>query len=185
VLSGEGRTGIMRSIDRLYEAVETPFILHLEDDWQFDGPVDFAAATALLDKEKRVANVCVRAFEEIREKYRRRSDALAFAGAQFRVMHKDAHPEFFAWSPNPGLIARDLYRAYAPFARVMPDQMSGVMKADGLTQAFLLPGVARHIGHGRNVVDPTMPARPKSRPAKWLRAIRKKLYYAGLRREPF
>jgi hypothetical protein len=185
VLTGEGRTGIMRSIDRLYAAVETPFILHLEDDWLFDGPVDLGAAMALLGEDKRIANVCVRAFEEIRQKYRRRSDPLAFAGAQFRVMHTDAHPEFFAWSPNPGLIARDLYRAYAPFARVMPDQMSGVMKAAGLTQAFLLPGVARHIGGGRNVVDPTMPARPRSRPAKWLRAVRKKLYYAGLRREPF
>jgi hypothetical protein len=185
VLTGEGRTGIMRSIDRLYAVVETPFILHLEDDWLFDGAVDFSAAIGLLKKEKHIANVCVRAFDEIREKYRKRSAALAFAGAEFRVMQKDAHPEFFAWSPNPGLISRDLYRAYAPFARVMPDQMSGVMKADGLTQAFLLPGVARHIGHGRNVVDPTMPARPTSRPAKWLRAIKKKLYYAGWRREPF
>jgi hypothetical protein len=59
------------------------------------------------------------------------------------------------------------------------------MKQAGLTQAVLLPGVARHIGYGRNVVDPTMPARPKSRPAKWLRAVKKKLYYAGLRKEPF
>ena len=185
VLTGEGRTGIMRSIDRLYEAVETPYILHLEDDWAFDGPVDFVAGIGLLKRNPDIANVCVRVFEEIREKYRDRSDPLTFAGAQFAVMRADAHPEFFAWSPNPGLIARDLYRHYAPFARVMPDQMSGVMKKDGLTQAFLLPGVARHIGHGRNVVDPTMPARPKSRPAKWLRAIKKKLYYAGLRKEPF
>jgi hypothetical protein len=100
-------------------------------------------------------------------------------------MHKDAHPEYYAWSPNPGLIKRDLYQRFAPFARVNPDRMSGVMKEAGLTQAFLLPGVARHIGYGRNVVDPTMPARPKSRPAKWLRAIKKKLYYAGLRKEPF
>jgi hypothetical protein len=30
-----------------------------------------------------------------------------------------------------------------------------------------------------------MPARPTSRPAKWLRAIKKKLYYAGWRQEPF
>ena len=185
VLTGTGRTGIMASIDRLYEAVETPFILHLEDDWAFDGPVNFAAGLGLLRQNPKIANVCVRVFDEIREKYRLRSDGLVSGGADFRIMHADAHPEFFAWSPNPGLISRDLYRAYAPFSRVMPDQMSGLMKKDGLTQAFLLPGVARHIGHGRNVVDPTMPARPTSRPAKWLRAIKKKLYYAGLRKEPF
>lgn len=185
ILSSTGRTGIMKSIDRLYEAVKTPFILHLEDDWEFDGPIDFDSALNLLRTNLDIANVCVRAIEEIRPKYRKRSNVLKRGGAEFLVMWPDAHPEFFAWSPNPGFISLDMYRRYAPFSRVMPDQMSGLMKKDGLTQAFLLPGVARHIGHGRNVVDPTMPARPKSRPAKWLRAFKKKLYYWGLRKEPF
>jgi hypothetical protein len=185
ILTSTGRTGIMASIDRLYQAVETPHIFHLEDDWSFDGPVDWAAAIALLDSNPKIANVCVRSIEEIKEKYRMRSDTASHAGADFRIMHANAHPEYYAWSPNPGLITLDLYKRFAPFARVNPDRMSGVMKEAGLTQAFLLPGVARHIGYGRNVVDPTMPARPKSRPAKWLRAIKKKLYYAGLRKEPF
>jgi Glycosyltransferase like family 2 len=185
ILTSAGRTGIMASIDRLYSAVTTPYILHLEDDWAFDGPVDFAASLALLEARTDIANVCVRAITEIKEKYRNRSDPLTHAGAQFRVMHRSAHPEFYAWSPNPGLIRRDLYTQFAPFSRVNPDRMSGVMKEAGLTQAFLLPGVARHIGYGRNVPDPTMPVRPKSRPAKWLRAVKKKLYYAGLRKEPF
>ena len=185
ILWDKERFGIMRSIDRLYTAVETPYIFHLEDDWAFDGPVDWAAAIALLEARQDVANVCVRAIGEIKEKYRRRSDAVQLAGADFAIMHTTSHPEFFAWSPNPGLIALATYKAFAPFARVQPDQMSGIMKAEGRRQAFLLPGVARHIGHGRNVVDPTMPARPQSRPEKWLRAVKKKLYYAGLRREPF
>ncbi len=185
VLSGPDRLGIMRSIDRLYTNVETPFIFHLEDDWEFDGPVDWQASIKLLEENRKIANVCVRAFDEIRPKYRKHSVPLSFAGAEFQIMNANAHPEFFAWSPNPGLIATRLYEAYKPFSRVMPDQMSGVMKKDGLTLAYLLPGVARHLGHGRNVADPTMPARPKSRPLKWLRAIKKQLYYAGLRKEPF
>lgn len=185
VLSGPDRVGIMASIDRLYEQVKTPYIFHLEDDWAFDGPVDWTAAIAMLDARPKVANVCVRAIDEIKEKYRSRSDVIEFGGATFRVMHDDAHPEFFGWSPNPGLIKTALYQRYAPFKRVQPDQMSGVMKKDGLTMAFLLPGVARHIGQERNVVDPTMRARPKSRPQKWLRAVKKKLYYAGLRKEPY
>lgn len=68
---------------------------------------------------------------------------------------------------------------------MLHDQMSGLIKKDGRTVAYLLPGVARHIGQKRTVTDPAMPPRPKSRPAKWLRAIKKKLYYAGLRKEPF
>lgn len=185
VLSGPERLGIMRSIDRLYQAVETPYIFHLEDDWAFDGPVDFAAAIEMLETNPLVANVCVRAFDEIRPKYQARSDPVECGGAKFQIMRLNAHPEFFGWTPNPGLIKKALYEQHKPFARVNPDQMSGIVKRAGQTVAHLMPGVARHIGYGRNVVDPTMPARPKSKPQKWLRAINKQLYYAGLRKNPF
>lgn len=186
VLTGtQPREGIMRSIDRLYREVQTPYICHLEDDWEFDGPVNWQAAIAMLESANKVANVSLRLFSEIRWGYRQRSRPAVLAGAKFAIMHRRAHFESFSWSPNPGLIKTELYRSYAPFARVQPDQMSGVMKKDGWVMAYLLPGVARHIGHGRNMPDPTMPARPKSRPAKWLRGFKKKLYYIGLRKEPF
>ena len=185
VLSGPERLGLMGSIDRLYSAVQTPFIFHLEDDWEFDGTIDWTAAIALLQSNPKVAHVCLRAFDEIKRKYRSRSDTISCAGAQFQLMRGNAHPEFFGWSSNPGLIATSLYQTYKPFGRMLHDQMSGVIKKDGRTIAYLLPGVARHIGHGRNVTDPMMPARPKSRPKKWLRMIKKQLYYAGLRKEPF
>lgn len=185
VLSGSERLGLMGSIDRLYSAVTTPFIFHLEDDWDFDGPIDWNAAIALLEVNDQVANVSVRAFDEIKPKLRARSDATAFAGQKFQIMRQNAHPEFFGWSSNPGLIRTHLYQTYKPFRRMLHDQMSGLIKKDGRTVAYLLPGVARHSGRGRNVTDPMMPARPKSRPKKWLRAIKKKLYYAGLRKEPF
>ena len=185
VLSGAQRLGLMGSIDRLYSAVDTPFIFHLEDDWEFDGPIDWPAAIAMLETNPKVANVCLRAFDEIKPKYRARSDRVSCAGATFQVMRANAHPEFFGWSSNPGLISTSLYKSYQPFGRMLHDQMSGAIKKDGRTIAYMLPGVARHIGRGRNVADPMMPARPKSRPKKWLRMIKKQLYYAGLRKEPF
>lgn len=185
VLSGQQRLGLMGSIDRLYGAVSTPYIFHLEDDWIFDGPVDWEAAKSLLHSNAGIANVSLRAFDEIKPRFRQRSTMLDHAERSFAVMRVDAHPEFFGWSSNPGLIRRDLYERYKPFARLMHDQMSGLIKSNGQTVAYLLPGVARHIGQGRNVTDPQMPARPKNKIAKLLRAVRKKLYYAGLRKEPF
>jgi hypothetical protein len=185
VLHGPERLGLMRSIDRLYGAVTTAYVFHLEDDWGFEGPVDWQAAIGCLETRSDVANVCVRALDEIRDKYRVRSDPVAIHGTRFQVMHRDAHPEFFGWSPNPGLIRHALYRRYAPFSRMNPDQMSALIKQNGQTMAYMLPGVARHIGQHRNVPDPTVPPRPKSRPEKWLRAVRKKLYYAGLTKSPY
>ena len=185
VLSGNERLGLMGSIDRLYSVVETSYIFHLEDDWAFEGPVQWDAAKEILSARKDVANVSVRMFGEIKEKFRDASDPDMALDQEFRVMRSNAHPEFFGWSTNPGLIHRDLYRQYAPFRRLMHDQMSELIKREGRVVTFLLPGVARHIGHGRNVTDPTMPARPKSRLGKWIRGIKKKLYYTGLRKEPF
>lgn len=185
VISSPERMGIMASIDRLYSTATTPYIFHLEDDWKFDGPVNWDAAIRVLETHPEIANVSLRAFDEIKEKYRQRSDSLTVAGADFRVMHRDAHPEFYGWSPNPGLISKSLYETYAPFARYYPDKMSAVIKQDGMRLAYLLPGVARHIGQKRNVTDPTMPPRPKSKLGKLMRSIRKKLYYAGLRKDPF
>jgi hypothetical protein len=185
VLSGSERLGLMGSIDRLYSAATTPFIFHLEDDWSFDGPVNWAAATALLEARDDIANICVRDFTEIKSKYSARSTSLSFAGAAFRVMERDAHPDFFGWSSNPGLIRRSLYLQYAPFRRMLHDQMSGLIKKDGRTLAYLLPGVARHIGQDRTVTDPQMPPRPKNRLAKITRSIKKRLYYAGWRKSPF
>ena len=185
ILSGPERLGLMGSVDRLYAEVETPYIFHLEDDWEFDGPVAWDAAIKALEECGDIANVCVRDFSEIRSKFRSRSRSRSIAGQEFRVMDASAHPEFFGWSTNPGLIRTDLYQRYAPFGRLLHDQMSALIKKECGTMAFLLPGVARHIGQERNVTDPTMPARPKSRPGKWLRGIRKKLYYLGLRKEPF
>ncbi len=171
VLWGIERLGITRSIDRLYSAVETPYIFHLEDDWGFDGPVDWQAAIACLNSRDDIANVCVRSFDEIKKKWRIRSDPFACDGRQFRVMHADAHHQFFGWSPNPGLIKTSLYKKHAPFGRTDPDRMSYLIKNSGRTMAFLLPGVARHIGQGRHVNDPTMPLRRKSK-ARIRRAVR-------------
>jgi hypothetical protein len=185
VLDGPQRLGLMNSIDRLYSRVETPFIFHLEDDWLFEAPVDWDGAIKLLTERADVANVTVRAFDEIKPKYSMRSSTYELDGRQFRIMRADAHAEFFGWSPNPGLIRTSLYAAYAPFTRLLPDQMSALIKSEGQVQAYLLPGVARHIGWGRNAPDPTMPPRPKSRPAKMMRALKKRLYYAGWRKQPY
>ncbi len=185
VLSSTGRTGLMASLDRLYSAVETPYIFHLEDDWVVDAPVDWDTAIKALEVPG-VSEVCVRAFDEIRAKWRRHSDPLDINGHHLAHMRPEAHVEFFGWSPNPSLFKTELYHRFKPFARVLPDQMSAIIKKDGnVTMAFLLPGIARHIGHGRNVTDPTMPARPKNRLAKFIRRFKKQMYYWGLRKQPY
>jgi hypothetical protein len=175
----------MGSIDRLYSQVETPYIFHIEDDWEFDGPVEWDVAIRALERHGEITQVCVRSIDEIKPRYHKSARSVQLDSHELKIMSKTAHPEFFGWSSNPGLIRSDLYRKHQPFNRLLHDQMSALIKRETGTMAFLLPGVARHIGQSRNVTDPTMPERPKNRPAKWLRGIKKRLYYWGLRKQPF
>ncbi|MEP3045300.1 MAG: glycosyltransferase [Roseibium sp.] len=185
IIHGDTRRGLMGSIDALYSEVETAYIFHLEDDWAFEGPVNWQAAIQLLSENPQVSNVCVRKFAEIKPKWAERSTELTAADTSFRHMKSDAHAEFFGWSTNPGLISKELYSEFAPFGRVLHDQMSRTIKGAGKTMAFLLPGVASHIGDGRYVTDPTMGPRPKTKLGKLKRSIFKKLYYMGWRSSPF
>jgi hypothetical protein len=185
ILSGPERGGLMRSIDRLYSVVKTPYLFHMDDDWLFDRRIDWASAIGVLETREDIANVAMRYFSEIKPKYHQRSDPLTVNGASYRVMHRDAHPEFFGWSHSPGLMRTKLYWTYAPFARMRHDQLSALIKREGGREAYFIPGVAHHVGLKRTVTDPTVPARPTSKPAKWLRWAQKRLYYAGLRKEPF
>lgn len=185
VLAGPERIGQMRSIDRMFPRVETTYLFHLEDDWLFEAAVEWSALRELLATRPDVANVCVRDFDEIKPKYRVRSDPAECLGVSFRVMRLDAHPEFFGWSNGPGLMRTALYHSYAPFGRVRHDQISAMVKRDGGREAYALPGAARHIGQGRNVKDPTTPPRAKTKLGKWVRWAKKRLYYAGLRKAPF
>lgn len=168
------RTGIMASIDRLHRAVETPYIFHLEDDWVFDGPVDFEAAKRALDADPTLSVVCVRAFDELKRKHRDRSTPL---GPGLRVMDPASHPEWYGYTSNPGVLRKSFWARYEPVSRFRHDELSGIAKRDGFRVAYCVPGLARHIGDGRHVVDAVpQGTRDKASPLRRFRkAVKAKL----------
>jgi hypothetical protein len=157
ILSGPERLGMMGSVDRLYAAVETPFIFHLEDDWETGAPVDFAAAKRVLESRPQVSVVCMRAFSELKPRHRASARGFTEAGCEFRLMQPDVHPEWYGYTANPGLLRKAFWEPYRPISRWTHDGFSAHVKAEGFEVAFMLPGVARHIGGGRHVVDPFQP----------------------------
>jgi 2-hydroxychromene-2-carboxylate isomerase len=150
-----------------------------------NGEAVLLAASAPEVKAALIPNVSLRVFQEIKAKHRKRSAPVRFQCQPFAIMQERSHPEYYAWSPNSGIVRTALWERLKPFAAVSPDRMSGVMKEGGLTMAYALPGVAAHIGIQRNVIDPTMPVRPKTKITKMIRAFKKQLYYFGLRHDPF
>ena len=178
VLSGPERLGMMGSVDRLYEAVTTPFIFHLEDDWESLGRVDFEAAKRFLESRPQVSVVCVRVFSELKARHQSSARAIHEAGREFRIMDPRIHPQWYGYTANPGLLRRSFWERYRPINRWTHDDFSGHVKADGFEVAFMAPGVSRHIGGGRHVVDPFQPrasdrssvSRLRKQIKAWLRA---------------
>ena len=177
IMFGSVKTGMMASIDRLYGAVRTPFIFHLEDDWLFDGPVDFAAAKSALSADPAISSVCVRRFDELKSKHRALTSRVALEGVELRVFAPGAHPQWYGYTSNPGTLRRAFWERYRPMARIRHDDLSELAKRDGFRVAYAVPGVARHIGAGRHVADPFQPRTGK---LGWLkragRALRTRVF---------
>ncbi len=169
ILSGPERLGLMGSIDRLYGAIETPYIFHLEDDWAFDGPVDFDLAKRVLDENPKVSVACVRVFAELKRKHQASSTPFGQNYPSVWRMDPLAHPLWYGYSSNPGLLRREFWAHYAPVKRYRHDEWSGIVRQDGWHMAFLTPGVARHIGDDRHVEDPF---EPRKKPGWFKRARR-------------
>lgn len=174
VLLNQPRLGQMRAIDRAYGEVETPWIFHCEDDWVFDAPPVLDEAVAFMTANPKISVACVRRVSELHPRFVRRLEPAP--GSPFAPMPADAHPEWFGYSFNPSLARRSFHEAYGPFAdRKSEDGLSWRAKTDGWTMAFLLPGVAAHIGDERHVDDPTLKKRRKTVLGKFRRSIEKRV----------
>ena len=179
VLLNEPKLGHMASIDRLYGEIQTPYVLHLEDDWQFNAPVDAAAAIAFLEAHPEVSGVVLRAFDEYAPSKRAGAEVVQMNGTRFAVIRREAHPDWGGYSFNPTIVRHAFWRRFGPFAaRRTEKEISRAAKAEGMTLAFMLPGSASHIGRGRHVTDPHQGmaergcwSRLRGRIRRWARAL--------------
>jgi len=154
VLANAARLGQLPSIDRAYATVTTPLVLHLEDDWEFTGPVDFAGAAGLLDHRADVNAVCFRRLRDLSFKERIRGRRFgAGSGRYARLDH--LHPDWHGHTFNPTLLRHATWGEIGPFARLGNERtISRAVKDRGGFVAYQLPGVCGHIGDGRRVHDP-------------------------------
>lgn len=168
------KLGQMRSIDRLYESVATPFIIHLEDDWEFTAPADIERIVAMLRARDDVT-VALLAHREYAPALERGARMMSAAGLDYKYFEHDAHPMWFSYSFNPSIARHDLWLRNGPFARYETEEkLSLALKREGRRIALLWPPAGRHIGDDRHVPDPFQPLRPRGVLAKWANSARKR-----------
>lgn len=174
VLLNSGRLGQMASLDRLYEAIETPLAFHCEDDWEFTRSGLIRESWALLSRFPEISLVSLRPRAELNPLVRDAPE-MDLLGLRWFRADPAAHPEYFGCSFNPGLRSMEDARRFLPFSAIGAEEdVSWAFKRAGFSMAYLAEPATRHIGDERHVDDPTRRRRARGMAERLLRSARKR-----------
>lgn len=166
-LSTGRRVGQIAAIDYGYSRVTTPFIFHMEDDWEYIRPGFIERSLLVLDGNPKCLQVWIRGLDDTQGHPVEEADYLT-RGVRWRRLSFDYNFRgvWHGFSLNPGLRRFADYAAIGGFsanARVPPDAPHGAAEsALGLIYrrreyfaAILVDpddaGYVRHTGRGRTV----------------------------------
>jgi len=149
------KKGQVNAIDSAYSFVNTEYIFHLEDDWEFYKPGFIEQSMELLEEFPKIICVWIRSIADTN------GHPLVPGGnhANFKLLSTKYHWKGFTW--NPGLRRLADYKAIGTYgAHVkwdpkkpwLAEQQIGILYWQmGFHAAILKNGFVRHIGGGRHV----------------------------------
>jgi hypothetical protein len=174
IIINRPQIGQMKSLDKVYAAVKTPYAFHCEDDWEFFRSGFVAESFALLEARSDYSVVCLRPREE-QNKLVRDAPSLIVAGVRVFECDPSLHPEYFSYAFNPGLRRMGDYHRIGPFVPLghEPD-VSYAFKKEGFRLVNLEEAAVRHIGDERHVYDPTQPKKASNVLERLQRSIGKR-----------
>jgi hypothetical protein len=157
ILVNNPKLGQLRSIDRAYAAVETPFILHCEDDWRFLRGGFIEESIRILNAFPNVSGVHLRRTGQnpLFDEGFKNSEISVFEDIRFRVMNLQRCPPWGGYSFNPSVVRVADYKAMGPFSKFRHEpQISEAFAQRGRAIACLEEPACETIGRGRHVHDP-------------------------------
>lgn len=170
-LSTGARVGQIAAIDIAYGAVETEYIFHCEDDWEFFAPGFIEKSLAVLQHNAAILQIWIRALSDTNN--HPIMDHVLFANrTPYRVIQPGYHSEewgtWHGFSLNPGLRRRREYKLIGSFGALDPLREKPAYEVEREASAFYLKhgllaailadndgaGYVRHLGWGRRVPGP-------------------------------
>lgn len=145
-LHNDQNIGQIKSVDRAYALVKTPYIFHCEEDWDFPSSLFLDQSRVLLDTLPDVHSVMLR---DVSEWFPFFIDAPERECNGIRYVHADpqADRRWGSFSFNPGLRRLSDYLDCAPFAAIGPERdISFHHKMQNFSLVSLCDGDVRHIG---------------------------------------
>ena len=160
------RVGQIDAIDCAYALVDTEFIFHLEDDWEFYSPGFIEKSIPILDARPECFEVLIRAIDDING-HPLLPDVESVAGVAYRRLTLDYLGSWHGFSFNPGLRRTADYRRIGSYGehvghdRFRPTNaeadLSLLYRNLGFYCVILSDnegrGYVRHLGDGRRVTN--------------------------------
>ncbi|WP_122585806.1 glycosyltransferase family 2 protein [Pseudomonas viridiflava] len=151
------KLGQMRSVDAAYALIETSWVFHCEDDWDFYRPHFIEESMILLENDPQALQVWLRSFNhdlQIHSPYVYLNEREVVQSIPFYKLgsHK---PEWQGFSFNPGLRRLADYKQHAPYAGHGGEKKLSQLFASENRYALILENDAvLHTGFGEHVVVP-------------------------------
>ena len=147
--------GQLRSIDRLYSNIDTEWIFHCEDDWEFNSDGFIADSFAILKEVDSCSMVNLRSTADLPRSQFVRIDVTS-NGVGYQVLRSENEP-FAGIHFNPGLRRLRDYRIVGPYANygkwADEKRISKCYIEMGYRVACLVETKVRHLGDLRSVPD--------------------------------
>lgn len=151
------RLGQLRSIDLAYEQVQTSWIFHCEDDWDFYREGFIEESQVLLENDPQALQVWLRSFNHdlaIHSPYIFLNERKVVEGIPFHVLGSH-EVDWQGFSLNPGLRRRADYLQHAPYSAFSGEKDLSRLYAKEDRYALILENDAvLHTGFGAHVVVP-------------------------------
>ena len=154
-----GRVGHHPAVDAMYEAVDTPYIFHIEDDWEFARSDFLPEAIALLDSDPTMTSVCVRELEDMPMEPDRaaRVQYEEVGGVSYALMTR-VHMRWYGFTFNPHVIRRKTWQELGGYSRFNREKdISRHMREAGRHVGYLEDGGCRHIGAEHSIARKSNP----------------------------
>jgi GT2 family glycosyltransferase len=154
--------GIYRSIDNMYNLVDTEYIFHCEDDWSFSYNINFMQESIdILEERKDIHRVCIR--NDLQPDYIEPNHQFTSTYVEFNLLKNPHCGIWCGFSNNPGLRRKSDYTQMFPNGLsefILPNQAALYTEINcnnhaarlGYRAALLKDRVCTHIGWGRSTI---------------------------------
>jgi hypothetical protein len=145
------KLGQIKSIDKAYSIIDTEYVFHCEEDWEFYKPGFIEYSLKILESNSKILQCWLRDDSDTNGQPVEPS-VYKIDDIEYRLMSENYRGVWHGFTFNPTLIKIDNYKLIAPYSNFEEEHHISIRFHElGFRAAKCMNGFVRHIGWGRHV----------------------------------